>query len=158
MIYSKYQGYLVLGHGAVILFTLCFTQCWPSWETSWNPHFRLIFGQIKSEHISRRIVYGRGISNRKVRIAKGSFDPSSIVPTQLQLIVIEPGSLEIRLCSRSNHRIYVAWSVKGSTVAWGCTPARPTHTPEPGEVAWYRWCCLHLTASDHLISKVKRSV
>jgi len=36
------------------------------------------------------------------------FDLGSIVSTQLQLIVIEPGSLETQLCSRSNHRIYVA--------------------------------------------------
>lgn len=55
------------------------------------------------------------------------------------------GSLETRLCSRSNHRIYVAWTVKGSAAAWGAHSTAPIHLC-PTEYRGYRSCCLHLAA------------
>lgn len=82
--------------------------------------------QEKERERKRQKVFESKISYRK-GLSSSIFDPNSIVLTQLQLIVIEPGSLETRLCSRSNHRIYVAWSVKGSAAAWGAHLIAPIH-------------------------------
>lgn len=102
----------------------------------------------------------RNSSNRRVRIAKDSHRPSSIQIwsswRSCSWLWSNPGSLGTRLCSRSNHRIYVAWSVKGSTAAWGAYSTAPTHLcPTKYRVS----LLLFAPRSDaHLISKVKHAV
>lgn len=102
----------------------------------------------------------RNSSNRRVRIAKDSHRPSSIQIwsswRSCSWLWSNPGSLGTRLCSRSNHRIYVAWSVKGSTAAWGAYLTAPTHLcPTKYRVS----LLLFAPRSDApLISKVKHAV
>jgi len=90
-------------------------------------NLRISLESVWERYFEQKGSYRKGIS---------LFDLGSIVSTQLQLIVIEPGSLETQLCSRSNHRIYVAWSVKGSSAAWDARSCALTHlNPTP---TWYQ--------------------
>jgi len=135
---DKYRFYIIsILHRHENRLSYVSRKCWPPWETSWKWRLPLIFGQIKSKTIShRRQQSKKEREQERERERESSFESSQSVSqrdadpfpgfrldryrAQLQLIVIEPSSLETRLCSRSNQRIYVTWEAKGKAAA--CAP------------------------------------
>lgn len=134
-------------------------QLWP-----FDPHLNQIWEYLSSRKRARRLQEREGSrSNRKVR-NRGEITPiprrelfdlrvrSSTRCCSCSWLWSSQGSLETRLCSRSNHRIYVAWSVKGSTAAWD---ARTPSTHSRAHIHTWTRCgmplsrsrCLHLAAT-----------